>query len=375
MLAHSLNCNGRGHDLVAHLEAVAAEAQRLAGKFGAEDLAYLAGLWHDLGKFSDSFQTYIRDPQHDRRRGLERDHATTGALHSAKSLSGAAASLIPWVIAGHHSGLADQGDLQERLRHPTHQSRTDGILAIATCHLAQLDSKVTPKLPGFITSSRSTHTIEFFVRMLYSVLTDADFLDTERHFNPENSAIRGDYPTLIDLLPRLENRVAELARNPSGTNHPVHRVRQEVYQDCVRVAASPPGVFRLIVPTGGGKTLSSMAFALQHAIQHGLDRIIVAIPYTSIIEQTADQYIGIFGERAVLEHHSGVDVDDPKEDLSPAHVQARLASQNWDSPIVVTTTVQLFDSIFANRSSRMRKLHNLAHSVIVLDEVQTLPQS
>jgi CRISPR-associated endonuclease/helicase Cas3 len=209
--------------------------------------------------------------------------------------------------------------------------------------------------------------------MLYSVLTDSDFLDTEQHFSPENSALRGDYPPFTDLWPRLEARVAELARNPSELNHPVHRVRQEVYRDCVQAAALPPGVFRLVVPTGGGKTLSSVAFALQHGIQHGLERVIVAIPYTSIIEQTADQYIGIFGEKAVLEHHSAVDVDDRHENFNPAHVQARLSSQNWDSPIVVTTTVQLFDSIFANRSSRMRKLHNLAHSIIILDEVQTLP--
>ncbi|HZA22651.1 MAG TPA: CRISPR-associated helicase Cas3', partial [Dehalococcoidia bacterium] len=196
---------------------------------------------------------------------------------------------------------------------------------------------------------------------------------TERHFTPQNFALRSDQPPLTNLWPRLETFIAGLARNASDTNHPVHQVRQNVYRDCVQAAALPPGVFKLIAPTGGGKTLSSMAFALQHALQHGLERVIVAIPYTSIIEQTADQYVRIFGEKAVLEHHSAVDVDDPDEDLSPAHVQARLASQNWDVPIVVTTTVQLFDSIFANRSSRMRKLHNLARSVLILDEVQTLP--
>jgi CRISPR-associated endonuclease/helicase Cas3 len=234
-------------------------------------------------------------------------------------------------------------------------------------------TRVAPQLPGFLTAPESRYTIEFFVRMLYSVLTDSDFLDTEHHFTPETSALRSDYPPLIDLWPSLEAHIAKLTHQTSNADYPVHGVRQEVYRDCVQAAASPPGVFKLIVPTGGGKTLSSMAFALQHAIRQDLEWVIVAIPYISIIEQTADQYVRIFGEKAVLEHHSAVDVDDPKEDFSSAHVQTRLASQNWDTPIVVTTTVQLFDSIFANRSSRMRKLHNLARSVLILDEVQTLP--
>lgn len=149
LLAHSLNLQGQGHGLVAHLEAVAKEAQHLGSKFGADDVAYLVGLWHDLGKFSQSFQSYILDPQHDRRHGLERDHATTGAIHAIRVLPPEPGSLVGWVIAGHHSGLADQGDLQERLRHPTHQSRAAGVRSTAAYHLPGLKPKVPPSYRTF----------------------------------------------------------------------------------------------------------------------------------------------------------------------------------------------------------------------------------
>ena len=207
--------------------------------------------------------------------------------------------------------------------------------------------------------------------MVFSALVDADFLDTEGHFEPEQAAQRGQGVGLGELWRRFEPAQLTLSGWQQGQ---LNEIRHEIYQACLRAADNPPGLFSLTVPTGGGKTRSGMAFALRHALAHSFDRVIVAIPYTSIIEQTVDVYRGIFGAESVLEHHSAVTPhDDPSDPLSYQEVWARLASQNWDAPIVVTTTVQLFESLFANRPSTCRKLHNIARSVIILDEVQTLP--
>jgi CRISPR-associated endonuclease/helicase Cas3 len=212
-----------------------------------------------------------------------------------------------------------------------------------------------------------------FVRMLFSALVDADFLDTERHFHPELAAERAGYPTLAELWLRFEKDQADLT-GKQGTL--LKEARHAIYQACLDAAKLSPGWFRLTVPTGGGKTRSGMAFALRHVLCHlgAFDHVIVAIPYTSIIEQTAKVYRKIFREEGALEHHSAVADRDEEENPVTARQQwSRLASENWDAPVVVTTTVQLFESLFANRPSKTRKLHNLARSVLILDEVQTLP--
>jgi len=216
-------------------------------------------------------------------------------------------------------------------------------------------------------ADRIKRRFELWIRMLFSALCDADFLDTEEFFDRSKSQIRGKARTLSieTLLVRLRAYVdAKQARAPVTA---VNAVRRAIRAAAVSAAPAPPGVFTLTVPTGGGKTLAGMEFALEHARIHGLHRVVVAIPYTSILEQNADVYRNAFGDgAAVLEHHSSFD---PRRETA----LSRLAAQNWDVPVVVTTTVQLFESLFARRTSSCRKLHNLARSIVVLDEAQTMP--
>jgi CRISPR-associated endonuclease/helicase Cas3 len=212
---------------------------------------------------------------------------------------------------------------------------------------------------------------EFFIRMLFSALVDADFLDTEKHFNAEQSNRRSSAPTSAELWDRFDRNQQMLSGKKMNR---INQIRHDVYQACIQAANQTQGFFRLTVPTGGGKTRSAMAFALKHALAHTLDRVIVAIPYTSIVEQTVKVYREIFGDGTVVEHHSAVATREESADpVSLSDVWSRLAAENWDAPIIVTTTVQLFESLFGRKTTACRKLHNIARTVIVLDEVQTLP--
>jgi CRISPR-associated endonuclease/helicase Cas3 len=368
-LAHSENAVGRPHGLVEHLSAVADLAEAFARKFGAGTLARWAGLWHDLGKFHPDFQAYLKDP--DARRGP--DHSSAGTVLAARHCDA-----LAFLVAGHHAGLHSIDDLKKRLSMKRNDPAVLEALASASQALLALTptSNLAELLPDF---ARPRHGQdgerlrgrEFFLRMLFAVLVDADFLDTEAHFRPESTADRGGAPSLGELWRRLEEAQAGISGKEET---PVQRARHTVYEACLRAAELPPGLFRLTVPTGGGKTRSGLVFALRHALRYSLDRVIVAIPYTSIIEQTADVYRGILSGEAVLEHHSAVaDRDDRADPVTERHQWVRLASENWDAPLVVTTTVQLFESLFARSPSRCRKLHNVARSVVILDEVQTLP--
>ncbi len=231
------------------------------------------------------------------------------------------------------------------------------------------------KMNGLPTSDKKRyddHTHAFFhhlSRMLFSCLVDADRLDTERFMDVESWRKRGNSATLADLLPQLEAYMQKLQSNAADTK--VNRIRQQVKEQCSRTSSSEKGFYSLTVPTGGGKTLSSLLWAMKHAVSHSMNRIIIAIPYTSIIVQTAGLLKEIFGEENVLEHHSNFDPDDIKDEEN--REKAKLATENWDYPIIVTTNVQLFESMFSNKTSDCRKLHNMANSILVLDEVQMLP--
>ncbi len=228
-----------------------------------------------------------------------------------------------------------------------------------------------PSLPDHL---KDEFALELFIRVAYSALVDADSLDTEAHKLGETPP-RETATTLGDLWRRHEC----FAANESSAEGDIGLVRAEVLEACVEASAMPQGIFRLTVPTGGGKTRSSMAFALRHGIVHGLRRVVVAVPFTTITQQTAAVYRSIFGDdRVVLEHHSAASegagaANDDEDSFADDAVWHRLAAENWDAPVVVTTTVQLFESLFSNRRSKTRKLHSLARSVIIVDEAQALP--
>lgn len=366
--AHTPNEAGVWHDLGVHLRAVAEMAATFAAPFGGIQLARRAGSLHDIGKASDAFQRYLaacaREPG---RRHPTVDHKGAGALRARDTFEP-----LAFLVQGHHGGLPDQAQLKSKLRERDADATVQDALQQADAlGLLGPDQSSSEELscPAFV---RDRCNLEFFLRMLFSALVDADGLDTERHFSPIRSTTRRGAPPIAALDARLETAQASLT---GQRDDPVNRVRHEVYAACLAAAAEMPGFFRLTVPTGGGKTRSGLAFALRHALAHDLRRVIVAVPYLTITEQTADVFRDVLGDdQAVLEHHSGADRDEePAGDQSPRATWRRLAAQNWDAPVVVTTTVQLFESLFGRSPASCRKLHRLARSVIILDEAQTLP--
>lgn len=353
-----------------HLQGVATRAKGFAAAFGCEAWGELAGRWHDIGKYAADFQRYLLEAN-----GIEVDHedagigdsgrvdhSAAGALHALSHL-GQLAALIAHPIAAHHAGLYDASDLEARLERARTAGRLQAALVGAPpAHVLDSTAPAPPMIPG--AHAKEPLAYATWLRLLFSCLVDADVLDSEAFGDPAASRLRSAYPTLGELKPRFDAHMARFT-----ADSPVKQLRAQILADCRERAACAPGLFSLTVPTGGGKTLSSMAFALEHAQRHGFKRVIYVIPYTSIIEQTADVFRGIFGE-AVVEHHSNFEV---QNESSRETQRSRLATENWDAPIIVTTNVQFFESLFAARTSRCRKLHNILDSVVILDEAQMLP--
>lgn len=391
--AHSLpgRPQGEWHRLEDHLRSTAERARAFGAPFGAGDLAYFAGLWHDLGKYAPDWQAFLEaagqeapvlgeeQPDSKRRRGP--DHSTAGALHAFESLGPRSwvGRILQFVIAGHHAGLANQEELKARLANPEKKRRYQAVRAAAAPEV--LSSPSPPSLPAFLAGEarttsekdRANSRLESLIRMSFSALVDADFLDTEQFMDRGRSSLepraekRPRFPTISEYRAALDRH---LTRFDAIATTPVTEQRRRVLEWCRQAAAAPRGAYSLTVPTGGGKTLSSLAFALRHAEAHRLERIVVALPFLSILDQTVDTYRKALEPELegslLIEHHSNVQ---PAFDT----IANRLASENWDARLVVTTQVQLFESLFSNRPSDCRKLHNLADSVLVLDEVQTLP--
>ncbi len=349
-----------------HLLAVQKEAADRGYKFGAGKAAGQAGLFHDIGKYTKPYQKRLRG-------GPAVDHATAGAKMvnnlANTAMDQAMAQLVAYAIAGHHGGLPDMhretGSLEERLKKT--------LDPLDSTWMAEIQPDVTGLWPeGFILDQeRVAFQLSFLTRMIFSCLVDSDFRDTENFYaTAEGKTVERDWLTLSEQADQLRD---SLNNHLAGfdSKGKVNHLRHEILAHVRGQADCPPGLFSLNVPTGGGKTLTSLAFALDHAKVHGLERIVYAIPFTSVIDQTAAIFRKVLGNGVILEHHSAI--DETKFIQREGGEKLRLAMEDWAAPIVVTTNVQLLESLFSHRPSRCRKLHNLARSVIVLDEAQTIP--
>jgi CRISPR-associated endonuclease/helicase Cas3 len=385
--AHSANKAGMAQLLADHLCNVAELAAGFASVFGAADEAFLAGILHDLGKYSERFQRRLQGKE----KGL--DHWSTGAWCALKHHKMIAAALA---IQGHHIGLqkADKDSLRaldpEKLSHshPLDLELTETDIGVLTQHLR--NDGIVPNSPptSLYPSIQETSSALFDVRMLFSTLVDADFVDTAHHFRAEDEGEHRRQSGSILLQPelameRLEEYIQRLSQTKESSPA-MRQIRNELWQACLQAGDEPQGLWTLTAPTGAGKTLAMLGFALKHAMKHNLRRIIVVIPYLSIIEQTARVYQDVFAAHFdpnyLIEHHSmtGTRLEPAPDRLNPdaeeeAKREERLLAENWDAPIILTTSVQFLESLFSNRPSACRKLHRIAQSVILFDEVQTLP--
>ena len=357
-LAHISEDETRSQTLTDHLRGTAALAGQFASAFSAGAEGEFVGLLHDLGKDSPGFQHRLHG-------GPPVDHSTAGAQAALQQNDPCAA----FAIAGHHSGIPDGGHRQDAPDEPTLFGRIKRQVPVAG-GLPPITAR--PALPAWVAESKDNLTTAFFTRMLFSCLVDADFLDTETFMNG-SPAPRGTGQSFPELLKKMKDKADSYLTGTASS--PVGAPRNQVLQACLEQGRTGPrGIYTLTVPTGGGKTFASLAFALEHAAAHGLNRVIYVIPYTSIIDQTAQTFTDLLGEENVLAHFSTAEYKMvEKDDLTPSQYRSLLASENWDAPVIVTTAVQFFESLYANRSSRCRKLHNLANSVLIFDEAQTLP--
>jgi len=351
--------------LIEHLQGTADFAAKFAAVFSNKEWGRVLGLWHDLGKYSDEFQEYIRkNSGYEEGEIRERtDHTSAAAILARELYPNYFWQPIAYCIAGHHAGLHNF----------THEPGISGELTNRLDKQECLDkvrTKISNELLEYISLNPPAEKqidmkqMHLWIRMLFSCLVDADFLDTERFMNPLSFERRGKYDSFIELKSRFDNHMEKICKEADSTA--VNTTRRQILKDCIKSGELSAGFFSITVPTGGGKTLSSMAWALVHALKYNKSRIVFAIPYTSIITQTAQIYRSIFGDENVVEHHSNIDDNTNTQ-------ERKLAAENWDAPIIVTTNVQLFESLFANKTSRCRKLHNLVNSIIILDEAQMLP--
>lgn len=358
-----------------HLNNVGMLAEERAKKFGAGKLGKIIGLGHDVGKYSYQFQKRLEGDSQ------KVDHSTAGAQEIIKKNNNKIGKALSFTIAGHHGGIPDghkgaAGNLPERLAKKDipdyHSYRTE-------IELPGITNKDLLKMPTPKSIEMDAFSFSFCIRMLYSCLVDADYLDTERFMAADKFVHRPENVSIDTIYRRLGRKIDELTRRNKESQSLINNARQDILQRCLLMAESKPGLYTLTVPTGGGKTYSSLAFGLKHAVTHGKTRVIYVIPYTSIIEQNAQVFRDALEnatveDNVVLEHQSNFIYPEGSFDDWDNHEKAhRLAAENWDMPVIVTTTVQFFESLYSNKGSRCRKLHNMVNSVIILDEAQMLP--
>lgn len=369
--------------LIEHLQKTAEMAREFGADANVAELAYITGLIHDLGKYSAEFQKRLEG-------GPRVDHSTAGAKELQALFKGTPqqvfAQLLAYPIMGHHAGLPDYGSetdleggtvcgrMKNNIPHYGEYKSELDLSALSFPQRLPIRPLRLPVLPEKPPKDYFGFSLSFLTRMIYSALVDADFQETETYM--KGAKPRGGHDDVPTLRDKLDAHLKQF-ENPTSD---INRKRNEILEACIEKGKSArPGFFSLTVPTGGGKTLASMAFALHHAAAHGLKRIIYVIPFTTIIEQNAGVFKGFLGEENVLEHHSNFDWEGKKREdadnrTNSVYAKLKLAAENWDIPIVVTTNVQFFESLFANRSRNCRKLHNIAKSVIIFDEAQMLPR-
>ncbi|WDZ92795.1 CRISPR-associated helicase Cas3' [Nocardiopsis sp. HUAS JQ3] len=369
--AHSVNYLGKRHSLEDHLWGTAHRAGSAGHAFGAAELSRHLGLLHDVGKGCCEWQN-----------GLVRAEKTGGRVGTPHKHAGAwladqqQLAIFAGVVFGHHGGLHSLSSLKDELRAAKGRHRLQVEEAIDKVSRTVPEIMSGPGLPAWIEEADDALVVDALVRMVFSAVVDADYLDTAEHFDGRPRAV---HPLkAAELVAHFET--ARQKKLADAEDSAVNALRRDVYDQAIAGATGPIGMYRMPSPTGSGKTFSSAGFALHHAAAHGLRRVIVAVPFMSITEQNADVYRGLLDQPGqlptVLEHHSGVDLDeDPDKPVPPHERWRRLAAENWDAPFVVTTTVRLFESLFSNRPAAMRRLHNIAGSVLVLDEVQALPDA
>lgn len=381
--AHSTDSN-EYQLLEDHLKGVAKLCQHYSEAFGVGNLGYLAGLLHDIGKYSEEFQQRIRGSK------IRVDHSTAGAQWimendvirkylGTRKLDRHLARLIAHSIAGHHGGLKNHGTKDQEGTLVHRLSKQDIRDWSNAWKEITLETSVKKDNNTIFTKGVNKENLawkySFLGRMLYSCLVDADSIDT-RDFCNNKAEEEGkvNEPIVLEvLLARLNKYMNNILEHADGTK--INQKRREILEACERQAELSPRMFSLTVPTGGGKTLSSLSFALRHGVKYGMQRVIYVIPFTSIIEQNAQQFRDAIGQDAVLEHHSNFNYDEHEENYGFEEMRRlKLSSENWDASVIVTTSVQFFESLFSNKRSKCRKLHHISNSVIIIDEAQGIPR-
>lgn len=367
-LAHSDKENGLKQTVLEHAIGTANCAEKFASSFTVPIYGKILGLYHDIGKFSKEFQNYLLYG------GVKGsvDHTGAGSIEIFKTglnSKNPTFFLLAMCIAGHHGGLPDMGDNPKTSEKGTLLYRLNNSsfpdCAVYKEYLPSIKSEDVPDITKNLTAAFAQM---FYVRMLYSCLVDADYLDTEA-FLADKTVLRSGF---IDIT-KMKLLVDEYTSKFDPSSSALNKMRCELLKQCKDAGSDNKQIhknlYTLTIPTGGGKTLSSLSFALNRAVLTGRQRIIYVIPYTSIIEQNAGVFKGIVGKNNVVEHHMNVVYDD-----TDGSNRKKLATENWDAPLIVTTNVQFIESIFANKPSKCRKLHNIANSIIIFDEAQMLPE-
>lgn len=351
--------------LIKHLENVSVLCKEFSKGIIQEEISELIGILHDIGKYSEDFQRRLRGEN------IRVDHATAGAqiidkIYQQQGGCNPLYRLMEYAICGHHSGLPNYGNKVYGMC-----KRLDNELADFSSWKTEISSLKGVNLGDFkhkLRNNTSGFTLQFYIRYIFSCLVDADRIDAQNFPFEEATKLMSNTSTIMELKDKFENYMVKFKQNVSHSF--INEIRDKILKDCLVKSQGERGIYSLTVPTGGGKTLSSLAFALNHACKHNLQRIIYTIPFTSIIEQNAEKFCEILGKENILEHHSNFENPYTKEGEI---LKYKLARENWHEPVIVTTNVQFFETLFSNKPSKARKLHNIANSIIILDEVQTIP--